>query len=141
MFCSPITSTLDAFTMSWMLEQPKMGAWSCKQSVNWKGNHHLASEFESLTMGLRNGMFYSASTTPLTTLDVNLWLHHVGIFIDMDIGTHDESLFFTFTKISTMEPLHWFLLLQIYLMFKSSWVSFLCQVWHCQSLIYPGKGK
>ncbi|XP_037676306.1 ret finger protein-like 3 [Choloepus didactylus] len=86
----------------------------CTESVNRKGKIHLSSELGFWTVGLRNGESYSASTTPVTTLGVNLRLHRVGIFLDMDIGNisfcdvSDGSHIFTFTKISAMEPLRAF---------------------------------
>uniref|UniRef100_A0A8C8Z410 Ret finger protein-like 4A n=1 Tax=Prolemur simus TaxID=1328070 RepID=A0A8C8Z410_PROSS len=71
----------------------------------------LSSELGFWTVGLMDDQLYTASTTPFTGLWVSPPLHRMGIFLDMDMGTvsfynvSDGSHVFTFTKISTMEPL------------------------------------
>lgn len=54
---------------------------------------------------------FLASTMPLTVLIVNPPLHHMGVFLDIDMGTisfyhvGDGFHIFTFPKISAAEPL------------------------------------
>ncbi|XP_017194918.2 ret finger protein-like 4A [Oryctolagus cuniculus] len=86
----------------------------CRESANRKGPVLLASDRGYWTLGLREGCFF-ASTTPLTPLLVGPSLQRVGIFLDMDIGVvslynvRDGFHIFSFTKISTKEPLRPFL--------------------------------
>ncbi|XP_045387788.1 ret finger protein-like 4A [Lemur catta] len=83
----------------------------CRESVNRQGNILLSSELGFWTVGLINDQLYTASTTPFTGLWVSPRLCQMGIFLDMDMGTvsfynvSDGSHVFTFTKISTTEPL------------------------------------
>ncbi|XP_075855090.1 ret finger protein-like 4A [Microcebus murinus] len=80
----------------------------CKESVTRQRETLLSSEWGFCTVGVQ---IYIASTTAYTSLWVNHWSHRVGTFLDVDVGTVsfynliDGSYVFTFTKISTVEPL------------------------------------
>ncbi|XP_037676445.1 ret finger protein-like 3 [Choloepus didactylus] len=98
----------------WEVEVGTSKEWDlgvCKDSVPRQEEIVLTSERGFWTLGLTNGDFYSASTVPMTPLQVNPRLDRVGIFLDMDIGSisfcdiSNGSHIFTFTKISAAEPL------------------------------------
>ncbi|XP_037676442.1 ret finger protein-like 4A [Choloepus didactylus] len=83
----------------------------CKESVLRLGEIRLSPNAGFWTLSLRNGSYLWACTTPPTAVWVTPRLHHVGIFLDMDIGSisffniSDGSHIFTFTRISTAVPL------------------------------------
>ncbi|XP_076982775.1 ret finger protein-like 3 isoform X2 [Tamandua tetradactyla] len=99
----------------WEVDVGRSKEWDlgvCKESVPRQGTILRSSEHGFWTVGLRDGIGFSASTKPLTAVRVNSWLYQVGIFLDMDIGNlsfYDitaRSHIFTFTKISASEPLY-----------------------------------
>ncbi|XP_053463678.1 ret finger protein-like 4A [Nycticebus coucang] len=98
----------------WEVDVGKSEEWDvgiCKESVTRQGEILLSTKQGFWTVGLRRSLFFTACTSPLTTLLVNPLPHRVGIFLDMDMGTisfyhvGDGSHIFTFTNIPTEEPL------------------------------------
>ncbi|XP_053444278.1 ret finger protein-like 4A [Nycticebus coucang] len=98
----------------WEVDVGRSQEWDvgiCKESVTRQGEIPLSTEWGFWTVGVRKSLIFTACTLPLTTVLVNPWLHRVGIFLDMDVGTvsfyhvGDGSHIFTFSNIPAVEPL------------------------------------
>ncbi|XP_045705516.1 ret finger protein-like 4A [Phyllostomus hastatus] len=83
----------------------------CKESVPRQEKVVLSSERGFWIVSCREKDTFQASTRPVTELMVISSLHHIGIFLDFEVGTisfydvSDGSHIFTFPLISVEEPL------------------------------------